>query len=80
MGNDANFEMVLSNTLQPLRLIYEHNVVTRSIGVVFVHTHLNGVLGDHTKLQGKPWSELKEGFFNGTIDIEKFLDSLTNDE
>ena len=68
LGNDASFEMALSNTLQPLRLVYEHNVATDSIGVVFVHTHLEGTIGDHTKLQSKRWDELKKGIFDGTID------------
>ena len=40
-GNDASFELVSSNTMQPLRLVRAHNIVTKSIGVIFVHTRLN---------------------------------------
>ena len=37
-GEDAQFEMVTSNTIQPLKLFYEHNVVTRKIGLVLINT------------------------------------------
>ena len=37
-GNDAMFEMITSNTLQTLRLVYSGNIVTHSIAVVLVHT------------------------------------------
>ena len=60
-GKDVNFEMVASNTLQPLRLIYSHNIVTRSIATIFVHTEcktfsmreLLGDFGDHTTIRLK---------------------------
>ena len=35
-GNDANFEMVTSNTLQPLNLHFHHNIVTKSLAYIFV--------------------------------------------
>ena len=72
--------MALSNTLQPLRLVHKHNVVTRSIGVVFVHTLLKGSIGDHTKLQGKLWGELKHGVYGGTIDQDELFNSLSSSE
>ena len=34
-GRDNAFEMIQSNSLQPLGLVYQHNVMTKSIGVVF---------------------------------------------
>ena len=37
-GDDANFEIVTSPTLQPLRLIYNYNKVTKKIAHVFVNT------------------------------------------
>ena len=40
-GNDASFELVSSNTLQPLVLIHSHNNVTKSIAVIFVNTEAN---------------------------------------
>ena len=35
-GRDVNFEMVTSGTLRPLRLFYTYNVVTETIGFIFV--------------------------------------------
>ena len=36
-------ELVVSNTLQPLNLIYKHNLISKSntIGIVFVNTKCN---------------------------------------
>ena len=39
-GSDANFEMVASNTLQPVRLIYSHNIATSKIAVIFSSSKL----------------------------------------
>ena len=36
-GRDANFEMVTSNTIQPILLSYKHNFVTKSISYIFVN-------------------------------------------
>ena len=36
-SGDANFETSASNTLQPLRIYYSHNVVTHSVGIIFVN-------------------------------------------
>ena len=41
-GKDANFEMISSNTLQQVRLIYEYNFRTHSIATVFIHTKIVG--------------------------------------
>lgn len=38
-GQDANFEIVQSNTLQPIRLFYVA-VVAIALGIVFIHTHV----------------------------------------
>ncbi len=42
-SSDANFELVGSNTLQPLRLVRQYNIVSRSIGVIFVNTETRGL-------------------------------------
>ena len=34
---DAEFEMAISNTTQPLRLVYINNVVTRKAGLIFIN-------------------------------------------
>ena len=36
-GSDANFEMAASNTIQPLRLLYIHNIVTHTLAVIFIN-------------------------------------------
>ena len=36
-GKDVKFEMVSSNTCQPLNLFYNHNIVTDSIAFIFVN-------------------------------------------
>ena len=36
-SDDANFEMASSNTVQPLKIFYRHNIVTHKIGAVFVN-------------------------------------------
>ena len=35
-GRDANYEVVTSQTIQPLMLVYSHKVTTTTIGVVFL--------------------------------------------
>ena len=57
-GSDASFEMVVSNTLQPLRLIHTHNVVTRSIAVILVHTELKGTPYDGAVKTGAIYEKL----------------------
>ena len=42
-GKDANFEMISSNTLQQMRLIYKLNVITRTLARIFVHTECKGI-------------------------------------
>ena len=34
-SKDANLEMMVSNTIQPMRLPYVSNVVTHTIGIIF---------------------------------------------
>ena len=38
VGRDANYEMVTSNTIQPILLSYQHNMVSHSIAYIFVNT------------------------------------------
>ena len=40
-GEDASFEMVVSNDIQPLRLFYSDNIITHSRAVIFVNTGIN---------------------------------------
>ena len=42
-SEDANFEMVTSNLLQPLTLFYADKIITHSHGVIFLQTHCKGL-------------------------------------
>ena len=42
-GSDAKLEMSVSNSVQPLSLCYGHNIVTHSIGYIFVNTESKGL-------------------------------------
>ena len=43
-SQDAKLEMSISNTVQPLKLFYEHQVVSDSIAYVFVNTESKGLI------------------------------------
>ena len=49
-GSDANFEMVASNTLQPVKMFYRNNIATSSAAAIFVHN----------KAISLPYNEAKE--------------------
>ena len=40
-GADANFEMVTSNSIQSIRLFYQHNFVSESVALVLVSTGID---------------------------------------
>ena len=37
-GSDADFEMVTSNTIQPITLLYQHNIISKRFVTIFVNT------------------------------------------
>ena len=45
---DAGWELWRSNQLQSVKIFYEHNIVSHSIGVVFVNTHCKSKFHDLT--------------------------------
>ena len=47
---DSKLELVHSNTLKEIKFIYKHNIVTKSIAVIFVNTYL---FGDNKKFVAK---------------------------
>ena len=75
LGHDANFEMVQSNTLVPMKFIHKANKVMKNqaFGVIFVHTHIHKELGDDTILKGKKWSEWR-GAFSDNVNLGTFLE------
>ena len=65
-GRDANFEMVTSNTIQPVMIEYKHNIVARSAAAIFVSTECNALLGVDLEEQkehlAKFFFEMTEGY------------------
>ena len=57
-GKDANFEMVSSNTIQPIMMHFQENVLTNSISYIFVNTDCNGLGYDNAELKGQKMEEL----------------------
>ena len=57
-GKDANFEMVSSNTIQPIMMHFQENVLTNSISYIFLNTDCNGLGYDDAKLKGQKMEEL----------------------
>ena len=51
----ANLEMVVANTIQPMRLPYVSNVVTHAIGIIFNNYAIkdNKIFSKHTKVAEK---------------------------
>ena len=68
-GKDVKFEMVTSNTIQPTKMIYKHNVVTEKIAYIFVNSKFT--VGDEdTDLE---WTDFEE---RGEMARELFQDIL----
>ena len=53
MNEDANIELVASNTLQPMNMILSHNIVTHSMAVIFINTECRGNVYDHAEAKGE---------------------------
>ena len=51
-SDDAHFEIVTSPTLQPIRLMYNHNKVTKTVAYVFVNTKCRDVKYKNAKQRG----------------------------
>ena len=59
-GKDANFEMVTSNTIQPILLTFRDKVVNHSISRIFINTDLNGKPWKNVELKAHELKELYE--------------------
>ena len=57
-GKDTLFEQVVSPTIQCLTMIYSHNVVTRTIGAIFVSDHCRGAKYKNVEQRGNSAIEL----------------------
>ena len=52
--------MVTSNTIQPITLLYQHNIVTKKYAVIFVNTHVKGCQIGFRTIQDIEWSDAEE--------------------
>ena len=62
-SEDANFEMVTSNLLQPLTLFFNSNIVTHSQAYIFVQTNCRGLPYEDVKTMAKQAYELFNELF-----------------
>ena len=60
-AKDVKFETVKSKTLQPLSMIYSHNIVTRTIAYIFINTESRGLIYKNAKERGNMAIELFKG-------------------
>ena len=81
-GDDANFEMVASNTIQPLRLPYSFNVVTKSEAVIFLNTHTGGQLHELPYRLAAVRAGMHRDLFTDILKFDKVsvLENLSKDE
>ena len=52
-GKDAKFELVQSPTLQSLKMILSHNIVTKKIAYVFINSECRGIPYKNALIRGK---------------------------
>ena len=60
-SKDANLEMMVANTIQPMKLPYVANVVKRAIGIIFNNYDKKDALYDHQAQRTKTAEKLLEG-------------------
>ena len=61
-----SFEMSCSNTIMPLKLYYNHNIVTRTYAAIFVNTHTRDLVWDKAIEKGEACKKL----FKDTFEFE----------
>ena len=60
---DTKFETVTSNGLQPLNMIFSHNVVTKTVAYIFTFDECRGCKVKGVKERGNKAIELFQGVF-----------------
>ena len=77
-GTDVNIELVSSSTLRPYRLFFIHNLVSRTVGLIFVQTHLKDIVWKGTE-DGEIAKEESERYTAEELG-EKVKSQLENEE
>ena len=72
-GSDVNFEMVASNTLQPVRMFYQHRIVTEQAAIVFVHTESLALKYNEAETRGKLWEDCLNDVW-GVPEVQVYTD------
>ena len=62
-GASENLEMLASNTICPVKLFYNHNIVTHTECAIFVNTHTRGLTWDKAQWKGKVIEKLFKDTF-----------------
>ena len=60
---DTKFETVTSNQLQPLNMIFSHNIVTKTVAYIFTFDECKGCKVNNFKERGNKAIELFQGVF-----------------
>ena len=79
-GQDSNFEMVTSNTIQPVKLFYEHNIVNNAKTTAFIFVATRNEFGIYEKAIEK--GEIARKLFEEVLEfqeVEVFVD-MTQDQ
>ena len=77
-GQDTSFEMVTSNTIQPLCLEYQDNIITESVAVVFINSSCNKVqnMEDDKKIEALVNAQMDQQTKKEQIDPTKVLEEI----
>ena len=77
-GSDASFEMVTSNTIQSMSLLYQHNIVFKRHAAIFVNTDVNDLewtdaikKGERAKELFRETFEFREDQVEVLVNLEK---------
>ena len=53
MHGDARFTYSASNTIQPMKIFYDHNIATKKLGLILVNTNAKGLIWKNAEQNGK---------------------------
>ena len=72
-SDQDSFEMSCSNTIMPLKLYYNHNIITHTYAAIFVNTHTRNLQWDKAAAKGKACEQLFKETFQFE-NVEVFVD------
>ena len=69
-------QMISSNRLQKIKLIYSHNIVTKSLATIFVHTSIKA----HYKFENEGDPEIHDMVYDRASELGSKLERLFRDQ